>query len=262
MSAEVLFAFPCFNPKPEQWIKLIEYIKTIRSVTKVKIDFVVIDDGSKNWSDPPSGFESYFSLYKIPTNKGKGSVLKYGVNLLQNTHKVYAFTDFDLPFSFENVLGIVGSVLSGVDICIGDRSIHDPKYTQNTSDRLSRKVSHILFRLFVRTIVAGGVEDSQCGIKAYDASLIKHIIKISRLNGFLYDLEWIYIALRHKLSIRPWPIQVLNSHESSSLRSFGNFNMLMQLWILIISILKKRYDNDSLYEAIEHKREKIKTSTI
>ncbi len=262
MSSKVLFVFPCFNPKPEQWDRLKNYIHTIRSVSKLDFDFLVVDDGSQSWCDPSFNFNLYFQLLRLDKNQGKGGALLAAASRITADHKVFAFTDFDLPYSFENALGMIGSVLVGADLCIGDRSQHDPAVVRVSSDRLSRKFSHKLFRLFIRTIITGGVEDTQCGLKAFDAKALTLIVSHAQIKGFLFDVEWIYTALRHKLSIRSWPLQILASHESSPLRSFGNLALLTQLWQLINGVFSKKYDIEELYAYMDRKRESMKTSVI
>jgi glycosyltransferase involved in cell wall biosynthesis len=253
--AKILLAIPCFNPTAQEWAALALYLNDLKSNLKLphQLEVIFVDDGSPRWIEPSAELLNLARVIRLGSNQGKGAALKRAVNELDDSFDVFAFTDHDLPFSVEDLLGVIGAVLSGCEVAIGDRELY-ARQAVRVSGRWSRGLGHRLFRLFVRAIVAGGVADSQCGLKAYDAKVVRCVVEKSQINGFLFDLEWLYIALRHKCAVRSWPVRVDGSHESSSLRSFVNGQFIKSLVNLVLNIALRFYDNEDLLLYMESKR--------
>lgn len=251
-SAQVFLVFPCYNPTPEQWEKLGRFLNELESKTEIRFSAAVVDDGSPRWVEPPKAIAERIKIHRLPANRGKGGALNAATALIPQDYEVFAFLDFDLPYPAEDLIGICASVLSGADACIGDRTLQ-PQY----SNRGSRNASHFVFRLFIRTIIAGGVPDTQCGIKAYRADMVKRIAAKSKIDGFLFDVEWLYLALKHRMAVRCWPVSVTDHHESSPLRSFANFKLVKQLTTLVLTILRREYEDQALYALLGQRRAEI-----
>ena len=245
----VTLVFPCLNPKAEQWNALGEYIERLEArAPALRFTFMVVDDGSPRWTDPPPGLARRLQLVRQGRWLGKGGAIRSGASALASDVQVFAFTDFDLPFKVDDVVGVIAGVVAGADLCIGDRS------GNQRSNRFSRNVAHRLFRLTMRALITGGVADTQCGLKAYDAAAARRIAGRARLSGFLFDVEWIYIALKHKLVLWSWPVELLGSHESSSLRSFKPWLLAAQLATIVKGILQGHYEDEELTRFAAAKR--------
>ena len=260
----ISLVFPCLNPTSEQWNKLSTFINELRHNSSIQFELIVVDDGSTKWIAPPKELEKSLLIHRLSSNAGKGGALKVATRIFSQKSSVFAFLDFDLPFSTQEVLGVCSAVIEGCDLCIGDRTLlrqEDVLYRKKSSNRISRNFAHILFRLIVRMLITGGVPDTQCGIKAYRADMVRRIAEKSKINGFLFDVEWIYIALRHRLALRCWPVQVQEEHESSTLRSFGFIKPLNQLWTLFTSIVRRDYEDEILYGLARSRREQIKNKS-
>lgn len=269
---QVTLAFPCYNPTEALWASWDSYIAEFTRAlpTHFAVQFVIVDDGSPQWIEPPQGLiEKYKAkLHRLPQNKGKGGALASAVKAMPNTADIFAFTDFDTPFSVEDLTGVIATVASGIEVCIADRELNTRLASYGKSGeknvrqsvRLSRHFAHRVFRFFVRAIVAGGIADSQCGLKAYRADCAREIVAVAQLEGFLFDLEWLYIALRHKLAVACWPVTVVNAHVSSSLRSFLNRKLLGELLVLVSRVFARKYDNPKLLDLMNNIRKKRVTS--
>ncbi len=248
-----LLALPCYNPTPQQWLALSEFMINLESLNS-NFEILVIDDGSPKWIDPDATISKKIQIFRQKENRGKGGALKTAVSKLTNDHKIFAFLDFDLPYSANDLIGICNSIEKGVDFCIGDRSLN------SGSHRFSRKIAHKIFRLFMRMIITGGVADTQCGIKAFDAKAIRLISQYSCVNGFLFDIEWIYIALKHKMCVRCWPVTIKNEHESTQLRSFNFLKLIQQLSVIVKNIIAKKYEIPELFSYMSERRKNISSS--
>lgn len=251
----VVLAFPCLNPKPEQWRDLAHYVGSLESkAPALKFTFIVVDDGSPRWLDPPAELANRLRVIHLEHWQGKGGAIRRAALDAPADAQIFAFTDFDLPFTVEDAIGVISGVAAGADLCIGDR------FGDQRSDRFSRKVAHRLFRFVMRVLITGGVADTQCGLKAYDAAVARRIAGKAQLSGFLFDVEWIYIALKHKLVLWSWPVALLGSHESSALRSFKPWLLAAQLATIVRGILGHRYADAELHRLAAAKRARAAAS--
>lgn len=245
-------AFPCFRPTHEQWLALEQFIGEYRARVTGEASFCVINDGSPDFLAPPPALLEKLRLEHLPSNQGKGAALRKAVEIMPDGFDVFGFMDFDLPYSLEDLVGVCAAVGTGADACIGVRTEPEPA---GSSDRLSRQISHRLFRLFVRSVVVGSISDTQCGVKAFRADAVKWIAGKSRLNGFLFDMEWLYIALHHSLCVRQWPVAVEESHRSGRLSSYRLQKLAMELLSLITNILKRSYNEPRLTALAKSQRD-------
>jgi len=248
MRKKVCLAFPCFNPSESQWVALEQYKKRVAQAAPAwQFEFVVVDDGSPQWCEPPVALKQEITLVKSQVNQGKGGALKLAVGAMSEDAAVFVFTDFDLPYSVIDLISSCSSVFAGADLCIGDRTAYFFG-NQRKFDRLSRGFAHRLFRLFSRTVVAGGIADTQCGLKAFDAHAVRHIAASASIHSFLFDVEWLYIALRHKLCVRCLPVTPLDAHESGRLRSMNYKCLLRDGFVLLRRIITRTYDSETLVQ--------------
>jgi len=242
---KVYLALPCFNPDQTQWHRVAEFYKLIKTYpnSPFKFDLTVIDDGSPKWTPPPEGFNKDIAVVRLSRNKGKGGALLSAVQKAKGPYDIFAFIDFDIPYSAQDLMHACLCVKAGVDIAIGDRSC----WWQTTrAGKYSRNLSHKIFRFFIRTLVIGGLHDTQCGIKAFKFQGAKLISKKAKLNGFLFDVEWLYIAARHRLTIQNFAVRSQKHHTASNFMRFFNFKLAFEFSKLFVAILRRTYDSHEI----------------
>lgn len=244
---KIYLALPCFNPSQAQWKRVEEFYNSLKKYSAVGLEFdlVIVDDGSPHWVEPHESFKKSFTLVRLPKNHGKGFAVSEGLRSASKNYSIFAFMDFDLPYSAEDLARMCSSVASGVDIAIGDRTcwwhITDAK-------KISRQISHVIFRFLMRTLVIGGLHDTQCGVKAFKFRAAELITKKAKLEGFLFDVEWLYIAARHRLSIQNLPVHSQPEHSSNRFFAFINGKIFMEFGRLLSSIVSRSYDSLELIE--------------
>jgi dolichyl-phosphate beta-glucosyltransferase len=67
----------------------------------------------------------------------------------------------------------------------------------------------------VGRFVVGGLFDTQCGLKGFRARVAEDIFSLSRINGFAFDIEVLYIALKRNYDLKRLPVQLRCNEESS-----------------------------------------------
>ena len=188
-------------------------------------EIVVVDDGSADGTQ--GALEPLVServkLVRLPKNSGKFGALKAGMAVAQGDCRV--FTDADLPYDLEAVPYIAGLVnRHGYDIVVGDRTL--PESVSLSNSRVARRLSSRIFSFCVRMLVTGGLFDSQCGIKGFRAEVADALFPLVIDNSFSGDVELLYIALKHNLSIRRIPVRLQRASPSTVRLRFHSLPML------------------------------------
>jgi len=135
-------------------------------------------------------------------NGGKGRAVRTGVMASRGTH--VAFTDADLSTPIEEVdraLGVLTTLDgAGTRIVIGSRAVAGARVGQRQP--MFRQLSARLFNI-LRDGITGvhTLRDTQCGLKVFDGVVARAIFTQQVIDGFMFDVETVYIAQRLGLVI-------------------------------------------------------------
>ena len=206
-------------------------------------EIIIVDDGSTDGTTAALGplLDDRVRLISLPENLGKFAALKAGMAVANGECRV--FTDADLPYDLEAVPYIV-NLINGraFDIVVGDRAL--PESVSLTNARVARKLSSRIFSYSVRMLVTGGLFDSQCGIKGFRNEVADAIFPLVTDESFSGDVELLYIALKHNLSIRRIPVRLQRASPSTVRLRFHSLPMLAR-------ILRLRHNwNSGRYESV------------
>jgi len=200
---------------------------------KIEHEIIIVDDGS-----PDHGATKEVALanqclfYQHECNKGKGAAVKTGMLAARGEYRL--FTDADIPFEYEAIPRFLYYLdFKEFDIVIGDRTLPDSVYFAKISPL--RKVASNIFSFFVARFVAGGFFDTQCGIKAFKASVAQDIFSVTRIRRFSADIEMLYVALKRNYDIKRLPVR-LRFNEGSSVR------LVTDSIIMVIDIFRIRWN--------------------
>ena len=132
----------------------------------------------------------------------------------------------------------------GFDVVVGDRTL--PESVTLSNSRVARKLSSRLFSYFVRMLVTGGLFDSQCGIKGFRDEVADALFPLVRDASFSGDVELLYIALKHNLSIRRIPVRLQRASPSTVRLRWHSLPMLGRILMLRHNWKTGCYDSDAL----------------
>ena len=230
---------PCYNSSQALEINL-PYLVDFCSTLNIQSEITVIDDGSSNSDEIAkialaNGCD--FCGYKV--NKGKGHAVRYGVSKAKGD--IIIFTDADIPFQGEAIIKAIHYLLiKEYDLVIGDRGLEDSDYFGKVSNE--RRFGSGLFTFFVGRFVTTGFSDTQCGFKAFRKEIAKDLFSKSLINGFAFDVELVYIALKRNYDIKKIPV-ILRSQDGNSVSVLKHgFGMLLDLFNIKINHLKGKYN--------------------
>lgn len=176
-------------------------------------EVIVADDGSTDGTADAVPALPNVKLVRLPHNRGKGAAIRAGMR--KATGDVRAFTDAELPYGPEPLLTAIRYIeVRGFHAVVGDRTLPGSSYQHE--GLLRRSVSEVASFTF-RTMVTGGIYDTQCGFKAFRADVAEELFRLSRVDGFALDVELIYLLLKYRLDIKRIPVR-LRYNAGSSVR--------------------------------------------
>jgi dolichyl-phosphate beta-glucosyltransferase len=208
-------------------------------------ELIVVDDGS---SDATANVarEVFAGETRLPTrllenfpNRGKGAAVREG--LLTAARSIAVFFDADLSTPIDELPKIVESVARGeVDVAFGSRAL-DRKLIGNRQPWRREQAGRV-YNLLVRLATGLPFWDTQCGFKAFAMERSRPIIAASKINGFGFDVELLFLAQTAGLRLREIPVR-WNHFEGSKVHFFhDSLRMLRDVMSLRAHLHAGEYD--------------------
>jgi dolichyl-phosphate beta-glucosyltransferase len=205
-----------------------------------RYEIIISDDGSNDKGETKEVTGRFQCTYtKLEHNTGKGAAVREGMKIARGKYRI--FTDADIPYEPDSILRMLQCMDKGnAQMVIGDRNLIGSSYFREIP--LFRRISSAFFTWFVGTIVTTDFFDTQCGIKGFTADTADLIFSLSKIDGFTFDVEIIYIALKRKIPIQKIPV-ILKNQERSTVKVFkhGIF-MFLDLFRIKINFMKGLYN--------------------
>jgi glycosyltransferase involved in cell wall biosynthesis len=185
---------PCWNPSGPWVESLIRHYHEVTDLMgRVPVQLILVNDGSvKNFSaQHVAWLEAAIPgiiIVSYAQNRGKGYAVREGVKRSQYAFQVY--TDLDFPFGVKAVKETYDRLMQGLDVVAGERGaayLKELPRKRRVITRISRLLNKIVLQLKVK--------DAQAGLKGFNAHG-RNILLHTRIDGFLYDSEFLYHAGR------------------------------------------------------------------
>ena len=175
------------------------------------LEIVVVDDGSDDSTADHARAAGADQVLVLPRNRGKGAAVRAG--MLAACGRTVAYTDADLAYTPEQIIGLVERVEEGWDMVVGSRRHIDT--TTLVRARRLREVTGRVFNLLTSMVLLGQYRDTQCGLKAFRSDVARILFSKQRLDGFAFDVELFHLAERYQLSLAEVPVTLVNSTRST-----------------------------------------------
>ena len=208
---------------------IVETVARLQSVlNEAGIDFkihIVVDGPDELTVNALKPFEnSQIRVSVFPVNRGKGSALRFGVS--QSVSKYLAFLDADLDIH-------PGSIIVGLRCLENTESnglvcAYGSKFSigSTVTYPILRRLASRIYRLLVRVLFRLDVEDSQTGLKVFEAIAIQEIIDQSAEQRFLFDLEIFSLLSKKGYFFVPIPV-ALDYQYSSTIGVSATYSMIV-----------------------------------
>lgn len=189
-----------YNP-PKGWIERVnvEFDWLTAKLPNEKIALYIVNDGSaESIADTIFANNSIFILNRNQ-NRGKGFTLREGVGMAAADKIIY--TDIDFPYDRASFLAVY-KALENADLAIGVRA--EDYYHQMPKIRVWVSKS---FRFLIRYMLNIPTDDTQCGLKGFNTKG-KVVFLSTTIDRYLFDLEFVFLAAKSKLSIVKVPVNL------------------------------------------------------
>ena len=187
-------------------------VRSLRSFEEAGIDgeVIVADDGSTDGTAAAVPESVDVHVLRLP-HRGKGHALRQGMTAA--TGMIRGFTDADLPYGLEALPYAIRWIRDHhYHAVIGDRTLPGSTYD---SAGPARAVASEVASFTFRTLVTGGIYDTQCGFKVFRGDVAAEIFRLARIDGFAIDVELLYLLLKYRLDLKQIPVQLRENGPSS-----------------------------------------------
>jgi len=176
-------------------------------------EMIVINDGSidgtatvvEDFSKKHFGVR----LISYSPNRGKGYAVRQGI--LASRGQYVLFCDADQSTPIREVSKLLQAV-ECCDIAIGSRAIQESRIVQRQP--FYREMMGKIFNKFVRLLAVPEIRDTQCGFKCFKGEVARELFRMSKINGFAFDVEILYLARKHKKKISEVGVFWRNDNDS------------------------------------------------
>ncbi len=195
-------------------------------------EVLVVDDGSRDGTpDIVRRHEGeVIRLVQQPRNMGKGAAVRRGMLEARGGMRIFSDADFSTPIT---ETGRMLEYLQEYDVVIGSRAI-DTSYIKEHQPWYRESMGKMFNRL-VQTVAVPGILDTQCGFKGLRAAAAEEIFQRTKIDGFSFDVEMLFLARRLGYTIKEIPVEWYNDARSTlnpisdSLRMFGELLKIRSL---------------------------------
>ncbi len=180
-------------------------------------EILVVNDGSTDGTfeaarAAAAGIESdhlQVTVLENGTNRGKGYSVRHGVS--ESCHGWVLVTDADLSAPIDECLKLFAAVEEqGCDIAIGSRAVDRSLIVVRQS--WFREAIGRVFNFAVRLGTGLTFKDTQCGFKLFSEKSAQDIFSRQLLEGFGFDVEVLYLALKLGYRTVEVPVRWDNRH--------------------------------------------------
>ena len=224
---------PAYNEEmrlPPTLVKIAEFLRA----QPYRSEIIVVENGSTDGTaevvlqfaasqvvagDP-------FELTLMRSAKGKGNAVKAGMLAARGEYRVVSDTDLAVPITEVSKFIPPGLPSQRCDVAIASREIvgavrHGEPFYRHLMGRV--------FNFLVRLLAVPGIQDTQCGFKCFTRSAAEQVFPLQRISGWGFDVEILYIALRHNLQLVEIPVDWYYGDDSRVRPMHDTLSMVREL---------------------------------
>jgi len=228
---------PAYNEEkriPETLNRIIRYLKE----KNIGNEIIVVVDKSKDKTLEviqmySKKFKNIRYIYN-PKKQGKGHAVKKGI--LSSKGNLVLFTDADTSTPITELDRFL-PMINETDIVIGSRA---HKHSNIKKKLMSRVILGNLGNVLLRLFLIKKIRDTQCGFKLFKGNVARELFSLSRINGFGFDFEIVFLAQKKRYKIIESPVNW--SHCDDSLVTWqSHFKTLSELFEIKINYWLGKY---------------------
>ena len=192
---------PAFNEAPIISASLTRIRKSLETMADLDWRIILVDNASTDGTAAVANALNDVRVVVTRTEtKGKGAAIVHAASTSEA--EVFGFIDADLsadPDDLAQLLSVLA--MNEADVVIGSRLLNSGLVERG----LARTFTSRVFNLLRHLLLGVRVEDSQCGLKAMNASA-REILSSCKETGWFLDMEFLARAERAGMRIREVPV--------------------------------------------------------
>jgi glycosyltransferase involved in cell wall biosynthesis len=216
----VSLILPTFN-EPLIADSLRNLVNFLLGFPQYQFELIIADDST---DQTPSLIEKFLQSSPIAgklvrgERKGKGDAIRLGS--LAASGQVIFYMDADLTIPVENIPRFIQLIEEGYDVVIGERfTQRDLARFRETPLRFFLSLGLLFAQRYV-IFQSHFFHDTQCGFKAFRREILQDMASKQTVQGGMYDIEYLYIAIKNRLRIAKERVLPLAEIRSSRIRVF------------------------------------------
>lgn len=203
-------------------------------------EIIVVDNGSDDATSvvvQQAMLRSSHLRLMRTDRRGKGLAVRTGV--LAAAGQVVLFADADLSWSLDDLLRLPALVSTRAPIVIGSR---EGQGSHRVGEPFYRHLMGRIFNGIVQRLAVPGIEDTQCGFKAFRGDVARAVFSQQRLRGFGFDVEVLFIARHLGFEVREVPLQWEHKENSRVQPLADSLRMLADVLAVRLNASRGLYD--------------------
>jgi dolichyl-phosphate beta-glucosyltransferase len=155
---------------------------------------------------------------------GKGAAVKAGVAQGQGQYLIISDTDLAVPI--EELPKFLPPQRDGYDLAIASR---EAEGSSRINEPYYRHLMGRVYNLLVRFVAVPGIQDTQCGFKAFRQDVARELFPFQTIEGWGFDVEILFIAQRFGYEIVEVPVTWYYGQRSKIRPIHDTIGMLQDL---------------------------------
>jgi dolichyl-phosphate beta-glucosyltransferase len=193
--------FPCYNEADRLPQTLAAYLAQLPRRPGA-VEVLVVDDGSTDQTfavaRAVAARDERVRVIRSQPNRGKGFGVRTGV--LEANGELIVFTDADGSYGPGEVARVTAA-LADAPVAIGSRP------AGWATGPPARRLASRLFNRAIQGLLGLPFGDTQCGLKGFRRQAALAVFGRSRLDGFAFDVEVLFLARRLGLRVSEVPVR-------------------------------------------------------
>lgn len=209
---EISIIIPTFNEGPtfgKSVEKIMHELKKLRkSYEIIFVEDKSIDDTKKSVEKFTKKYKNISAIYHL-RNEGRGKSVSDGLKAARG--EICGYLDVDLEVSERYIPLFIKEIQSGNELVVGKR-FYDGEGPRGFPRFLASKI----YALFVKTLFACPIEDTEAGYKFFRRSRILPLVKKVKSKHWFWDTEICVRAHLENLKIEQVPVLFRRREEKKS----------------------------------------------
>ena len=216
----------------------LERLQAFATSTGLDCEVIVVDNASNDGTSAVAqrAMQGWSQLRLMRTEqRGKGLAVRTGV--LAARGSIVFFGDADLSWPLEDVERFAKFVSDEWPVVIGSREGHGAR---RVGEPFYRHYMGRVFNRVVQLLAVPGIEDTQCGFKAFRADAARAIFERQKIRGFGFDVEVLFLARQLGYGICEIPLEWAHNGDSRVDPLMDSLKMLLDVLAVRLAAARAR----------------------